>query len=113
VESKPPHAVAAVGWTARRSRGAAGVLRACINPLRDERILREAMKVNFLGVNKSISIYLRFRIGLLSGDSLRRNRYEAIYSFQLRGNVKLTIQSDSYTPAIGTHSIVLLYLYTS
>jgi glycerol uptake facilitator-like aquaporin len=40
---------------------------------------------------------------------LRRDRYEAIYSFQLCGNLKLTIQSDSYTPATGTRSIVLVH----
>ncbi|GJN02277.1 hypothetical protein PR202_ga19610 [Eleusine coracana subsp. coracana] len=48
-ESRPPHAVA--GWTARKRRGVAGVVRACFNPLGDERILREAMKepVAFMG----------------------------------------------------------------
>ncbi|TVU15127.1 hypothetical protein EJB05_38630 [Eragrostis curvula] len=48
-ESRPRRAIA--GWTARRRRGAAGVVRACFNPLGDERILREAMKepVAFMG----------------------------------------------------------------
>ncbi|PAN39220.1 hypothetical protein PAHAL_7G228800 [Panicum hallii] len=44
-----PSAVA--GRTRRRRRGAAGVVRACFNPLGDERILREAIKepVAFMG----------------------------------------------------------------
>nr|CAB3487719.1 unnamed protein product [Digitaria exilis] len=48
-ERRPPRAVA--GRTTRRTRGAPGVVRACFNPLGDERILREAIKepVAFLG----------------------------------------------------------------
>ncbi|XP_066345958.1 UPF0426 protein At1g28150, chloroplastic-like [Miscanthus floridulus] len=44
------HAVAG-RTTTRRRRGAAGVMRACFNPLGDERILREAIKepVAFMG----------------------------------------------------------------
>ncbi|CAN6235701.1 unnamed protein product [Urochloa humidicola] len=44
-----PRAVA--GRTTRRRRGAGGVVRACFNPLGDERILREAIKepVAFMG----------------------------------------------------------------
>jgi hypothetical protein len=38
---------AAAGLTTRRRRRAAGVVRACFTPLGDERILREAIKVNF------------------------------------------------------------------
>ncbi|XP_062226232.1 UPF0426 protein At1g28150, chloroplastic-like isoform X2 [Phragmites australis] len=44
-----PHAVA--GRTTRRRKGVAGVVRACFNPLGDERILLEAIKepVAFMG----------------------------------------------------------------
>ncbi|KAJ1271964.1 hypothetical protein BS78_06G166900 [Paspalum vaginatum] len=46
---RSPHGIA--GATARRRTGAVGVVRACFNPLGDERILREAIKepVAFMG----------------------------------------------------------------
>ncbi|WVZ86480.1 hypothetical protein U9M48_033248 [Paspalum notatum var. saurae] len=46
---RSPHGIA--GATVRRRTGAAGAVRACFNPLGDERILREAIKepVAFMG----------------------------------------------------------------
>jgi hypothetical protein len=80
------HAVAGRSTT-RRRRGAAGVMRACFNLLGDERILREAIKVNFLHL--SSVLFLTLDLGLLQPVC-------CIHSF-FCGYAKLTVQSDSYT----------------
>uniref|UniRef100_A0A0E0DGG3 Uncharacterized protein n=1 Tax=Oryza meridionalis TaxID=40149 RepID=A0A0E0DGG3_9ORYZ len=49
-----------VGFEGRSRRGAAGTMRACFNPLGDERILREALKVTWFG-------FLTFLMKLASG----------------------------------------------
>lgn len=107
VESRPPHVVAR--WTARRRRGATRVVRACFNPLGDERILREAMKVNFLGVYVvPFFLYVWFQPPrFLLGDSVIHCAEDGIRQ-QISSNCvecKIGVQSDPYTLLIGTCSL--------